>query len=233
MKESKVVSLSLFGDKRKYLMGAEKMLKSISRNLPGWRVVFFIGKSVPLKTQQELERNGAHLVHVNEREDLSATSWRFRISQLGNPDLVLFRDSDSIISRREADAIIQWTQSGLNGHIIRDHPLHFAKIMAGLWGARATSISWLEDEANAFEFQDSYGSDQDFLAAKVYPRIINSCLIHASFHRHEKGPNSVSFRKGSSRVGLFCGESATSGLLDRTYARVRRLLDTKECSCIN
>jgi hypothetical protein len=231
MHESKVVSLSLFGDKRKYLLGAEKMLKSISRNLPGWRAVFFIGKSVPLKTQQKLKRNGARLVHVDEIEDLSATSWRFRISQLGHADLVIFRDSDSIISRREANAIIQWTQSGLNGHIIRDHPLHFAKMMAGLWGARTSYISWLEEEAQVFEFKDIYGSDQDFLAEKVYPRIIDSCLIHASFHRHEKGPNSVDFRIGSSRVGVFCGESATSGLLDRIYARARRLLDPMECNC--
>jgi hypothetical protein len=232
MPESRVVSISLFGDKKKYLLGAEKMLQSVTRNLPDWRVVFFVGKSVPQETREKLVKRGANLVHVDEVEDLSATAWRFRISQLGETDFVIFRDSDSMISKREAQAIRQWTQSGLEGHIIRDHPLHFAKIMAGLWGARTASISWLEGEAKMFAFNDKYGSDQEFLATKVYPRIVDSCLIHASFHKHEKGPNSVDFKVGSSRIGVFCGESATSTFLQRLYARGRRLFDPKECNCV-
>jgi hypothetical protein len=231
MNTKHVVSLSLFGYDNKYLIGAERLLKSVSQNLPAWQTVFFVGNSVPLSTCRALEKNGARLIVVNEPENLSATAWRFRIRELGTPERIIFRDSDSIVSRREAAAIGEWLSSGLSAHIIRDHPLHFAPIMAGLWGFKPALFPWFGAEVQDFKFLDKYGSDQDFLAQRVYPRIIDSALVHASFHRHEEKANFGEFKIGSSRLGNFCGESVTSSFLDRSYARALRLTHPKGCKC--
>lgn len=229
----KVVSVSLFGERRKYLTGATDLIRSVNRNLPGWKTVFFVGSSVPAEIRNRLSNLGGRIIPTNDPEGLSAASWRFRIGQIGNPGWVIFRDSDSVISIREAHAVNQWIDSGLPAHIIRDHPFHSAPILAGLWGLRPPMAAWFTEEVQVFQFSDVYGSDQDFLANNVYPRIANASLIHTSFHRHERGINSVDFDYGNSRTGPFCGESISSNLVARIYARFRRLVDPKECQCGN
>jgi len=231
MAPAKVVSVSLFGSKGKYLRGAEKLAISIKSNLPGWSLVFFVGKSVPTKIKKSLTAKNATLILVDEPENLSASAWRFRIWELGNPEYVLFRDSDSIVSSREAQAVTQWIESGVPVHIIRDHPFHSSEKMAGLWGLRPKGMQWFANEVRGHFFLDSYGSDQAFLATRVYPRIVDSSLVHASFHRHEPLTQITEFSKGSSRIGTFCGESVTSSLLIRTYARLHRLFGRKACDC--
>lgn len=231
MAATKVVSVSLFGTNEKYLRGAEKLATSIQANLPNWNLVFFIGNSVPTQTKDALLAQNATLLFVDEPENLSATAWRFRIWELGQPDWILFRDSDSVISRREASAVNQWVESGFSAHIIRDHPFHSSKMLAGLWGMRRTIAEWFIEEAKQFNFLDFYGADQEFLANRVYPRIVESCMVHASFHRHENESQIFEFTEGSSRVGTFCGESLTDHLIVRAYARIRRLVDSKSCHC--
>lgn len=231
MSKSKVVSVSLFGQERRYLVGAIKLTKSVKANLPGWEIVFFTGRSVPTEVTKRLQSLGAKIVSVIDKENLSATSWRFRIEHLEKPGWVIFRDSDSIVSKREARAIYQWVKSGCLGHIIRDHPFHSAKILAGLWGLRPDGAEWFSREVDSYNFQDSYGTDQQFLAERIYPLISDKCLIHASFHQHEKESSLEKFEIGSSRLGQFCGESVTDSFIVRIYARLRRLVDSKTCRC--
>lgn len=231
MNTSKVVSVTLFGQNRKYLQGAIKLADSVLRKLPGWNLVFFVGKSVPEETISNLVSRNSRIVRVDGDEGLSATAWRFRLHELGDSDWVLFRDSDSVISQREAHAIGQWVNSGKGFHIIRDHPFHSAKILAGLWGLKPEAAPWFREAVEAYSFTNDYGSDQEFLASKVYPRILESSLVHASFHQHESSTNTAKFQIGSDRVGDFCGESITSPLYIRIYARLQRLLAPKACLC--
>jgi hypothetical protein len=227
----KVVSVSLFGTKSKYLRGAEKLVESVGRHLPGWRIVFFVGNSVPEDIRKKIQSQGARIVPVREPEGLAAAAWRFRVDELGNPDCVLFRDSDSLVSRREASAVNQWVASGSIAHIIRDHPFHSAPILAGLWGLRPSLAKWFGEELKTYRFLDVYGSDQSFLAEKVYPKLAKSSVIHASYHRHESSIAISEFEIGHSRLGPFCGEGVTSPILERLYARFRRLIDPKDCKC--
>jgi hypothetical protein len=229
--KSKVVSVSLFGTNKKYLKGSANFLQSVKVNLPGWDVFFFVGKSVPEQVTTSLKDAGAHVIHVSDKEDLSAAAWRFRVNELGSPDFVIFRDADSIVSQRESHAIGQWVDSGMTAHIIRDHPFHSAKILAGLWGLRPAEAPWFASEVEDYKFEDVYGSDQEFLAKEVYPKVVKSSMVHASFHRHEENVAQNYFTIGSSRVGVFCGEAVTERFLVRAYARLRRLIDSRSCRC--
>jgi hypothetical protein len=227
----KVISVSLFGSQKKYLIGSIKLADSVARRLHTWHLVFYVGQSVPLKHERILASKGATIIRVGEPENLSASAWRFRAASLGEPGWVLFRDADSIVSRREASAIGQWVNSGLTGHLIRDHPFHSSPIMAGLWGLRPVSTKWFHYALENYSFSDHYGSDQEFLAEHVYPRIVQQSLIHTSFHHHETQGQRGLFEIGNSRWGTFCGESVTSNIVVRTYARLHRLFSPRICKC--
>jgi hypothetical protein len=230
-KREKVISLSLFGPNKKYTSGSLKFLASARKQLPEWKVVFFVGKSVSELHLKKLTSLGASVYKIDGAEGLSASAWRFKTWLLGNPEWVIFRDADSVVTSREAKAVEQWVNSGRTAHIIRDHPFHSAPILAGLWGIRPLTAEWFEEEVRNYSFNDNYGSDQDFLATIVYPKIVSSCLVHASFHIHEQAASLGSFQGGHSRLGSFCGESVTSGFPTRAYARLRRLTDRKACDC--
>ena len=232
-RNEKLVSVSLFGSSKKYLSGSIRLANSVSGNLPTWSTVFYLGNSVPSKHEDILISLGAKTIRVNEPENLSASAWRFRACSLGEPGWILFRDADSVVSRREASAVEQWVSSGLSAHIIRDHPFHLAPMLAGLWGLRPSSTPWFKETLEAYVFSESYGSDQEFLASKVYPRIVNDCLVHASFHAHEISSQQGFFETGSSRWGTFCGESISSNLIVRYYARIHRLLSPRKCRCVS
>lgn len=231
VKSRKVVSVCLFGKDKKYVVGATRLSKSVRKNLPGWDIYCFVGKSVPMKSRTQLENLGVRLVDVQETEDLSAMAWRFRIDKLGSPDWVIFRDTDSIISKREAEAIETWVESGLSFHVIRDHPFHSVPIPGGLWGIRISESDWFLGELRKQKFAPRYGADQEFLSSRIYPKARNSLVVHASFHRHEAAGVTRKFRRGSDRFGKFCGESVTSPFLIRLNARLQRLFSSKECTC--
>jgi hypothetical protein len=229
--KNRVISLGLFGPNKKYILGSLKFVASARKHLPEWKIVFFVGESVSELHLEKLQLLGAIVYKIEGAEGLSASAWRFRNWLLGNPERVIIRDADSVVTSREAKAVEQWVNSGRTAHIIRDHPFHSAPILAGLWGIRPMAAEWFKEEVRKYSFNDTYGSDQDFLATIVYPKIVSSCLVHASFHIHEQEGSLGSFQDGHTRLGSFCGESITSGFPTRVYARLRRLTDRKACQC--
>ena len=56
--------------------------------------------------------------------------------------MAVFRDLDSIISKRETEAVSQWLNSKHAFHVMRDHPNHGAvPMMAGMWGVKVCNLS--------------------------------------------------------------------------------------------
>ena len=52
-------------------------------------------------------------------------------------DHAVFRDLDSLISKREKAAVAQWLESKHIFHVMRDHPNHgTTPMMAGMWGVK-------------------------------------------------------------------------------------------------
>ena len=51
-------------------------------------------------------------------------------------DVVLIRDLDSRLTRREAGAVGEWLASSKAVHVMRDHPSHSWPMLGGMWGAR-------------------------------------------------------------------------------------------------
>ena len=86
---------------------------------------------------------------------------------------------------------MEWLDSGVEVHIMRDHPNHLDPILAGMWGITrrmvldlsSLVIQYIRD--NGFEGAEHlipYGFDQRFLADIMYPRVKNKSIIHDEFH---------------------------------------------------
>jgi hypothetical protein len=113
---------------------------------------------------------------------------RFLISEALDADYYFFKDSDSVVTNKELRIMRAWiADSTSEAMIIRDHPLHVAPIMAGMFGVSSKFAEFVSDSANkAFltnriRFQNPYSYDQDWLMRDVYPRLINRASVFSSF----------------------------------------------------
>jgi hypothetical protein len=102
--------------------------------------------------------------------------------------LVISRDLDSPLTNRERSAVNEWLASHKIIHIMRDHPLHFDFILAGMWGFQSVfnrHISRLIfdklQNATLVNRYVGYG-DQPFLLNELWPLVKNDSIIHDSYH---------------------------------------------------
>ncbi len=113
--------------------------------------------------------------------------WRYFAGMLPQAEVAIFRDTDSILSLREATSVASWLDSGKSLHVIRDHPWHTMPIMGGMWGLRGKEnlrSLYLVSRSYA-DRAAAYGDDQLVLAKAVYPRFRRSLMVSASFNRYE------------------------------------------------
>ena len=98
------------------------------------------------------------------------------------------RDLDATIIQREVDAVLEWKNSGLGFHIMRDHPMHGTAILGGMFGIRQDSPE--QKKARSDEFtkmitqygtQWKKGADQSALITIVTPHVGADSLVHDSY----------------------------------------------------
>lgn len=154
--------------------------------------------------------------------------WRFLTPQYASAKFYFFKDSDSVVSSRECRVMDHWMQTASTLWIIvRDHPLHVAPIMAGMFGARAESARILADRATRLlqserQSFSPYSYDQQWLAACMYPTIVESCSVYTSyFYFH--GEQVIRVRRPTLQE-RFIGEQEhkeeSAKTLDARYGRI-------------
>ena len=131
---------------------------------------------------------GPPRIDVNK---VHAQIWRFLPTLDPQVEILLSRDLDSRLSRREVAAVEEWLDSEAKVHVMRDAPCHEASMLAGMWGARIEEESirrlwagtWdtmLEDKL-AFASREIKGPDQDLLDKYVWPWARHIALTHDSY----------------------------------------------------
>ena len=182
-KSGKAIAYSLWGEKYKYTEGMFKNVELAEKYYPGWTVDICLDQSVSEKTMFKLEqfpnvkiRSGRLL------EGVVPVSWRFVSSDYY--DYTIFRDADSRITQREANAVKEWVDSGSILHIMRDHPHHGYPMLGGMWGIQGGWINmynalldWqhskrivVTDESRFYD-KSAWGMvDMDFLRDVIYPK---------------------------------------------------------------
>ena len=119
-----------------------------------------------------------------KQEFLFPMTWRFLPLLDSSVDRFMSRDTDSIVLKREAEAVNEWLQSPVTFHIMRDHEKHCVPILGGLWGVKIhqnrTAIRQAAQRLFQFQLTSSEmkkGVDQALLNKFIWPLAVHSLVI--------------------------------------------------------
>ena len=178
----RIISFSLFGNNSKYVETAVMNTQVASILYPGWSCRFYVDNSVLPEAIERLKYNGAEVVHISEPlNKWPGTMWRFLAINDPEAEYVIFRDADSVVSHREAEAVEEWIESGRSFHTMRDSGSHTALILAGMWGAKAGTVPDMRERIQSFidkGFDSNHFADQDFLANELWGYIRQDVFSH-------------------------------------------------------
>lgn len=183
---NEVISFSLYGSNDRYTFGAIKNALLAQEFFPDAKVWFYTGASVPAAIRQTLDlMTNTRIIEMDEPEDNFARLWRYYAFSDANADVVLCRDVDARLGQREAVAHAHFKKSLFDAHIMKDHPTgHNYLISAGMFSAYTNKLQDMKELIDSYRqsARDYYMTDQDFLAAIIYPRIKDKVLIHDDYY---------------------------------------------------
>jgi hypothetical protein len=179
----KIISYSLWGNKKKYLIGALENARLAQEIYPDWISRFYIDLSITENLiLQLLEFKNIEIIKKSEYANWSAMFWRFLPAIDPNIDIMISRDIDSRLSLREKNAVDEWLDSDKDFHIMRDHPYHNTAILGGMWGIRNNLFNKLNISIDIPDNNNFWQVDQNFLREYVYPKVIKYSFIHDSYN---------------------------------------------------
>ncbi|KAK4027693.1 uncharacterized protein LOC116927338 [Daphnia magna] len=116
---------------------------------------------------------------------LNPRMFRYLVMLDPNADVFISRDVDSLIWRREVDAVEEWLRSNYTFHVMRDHMNHGSVILAGMWGAkiwqRRDLIEGLMRALIISGQQQVKSQDQFSLADIVWPIAKYDVMAHDTY----------------------------------------------------
>ena len=185
--KKKIISFSLWGSDRNYTNGAIKNAELADKIYPGWVVRYYCSKSVPIEILNHLgHADNTKIIIKNEVGDWRSSFWRFCPASDSDVSIMISRDCDSRLNLREKAAVDEWLSSEKSFHIMRDHPYHNTKILAGMWGVKNPKLRDMQKMIHEYLRGDiSKETDQIFLRERIYPLIKNDCLAHDEFFDFE------------------------------------------------
>lgn len=209
----KVISFCVWGKSDLYNLGLLENAIIMPKIFPGWIMHVSYTQTANQKIINELSKiPWVELEMYNEPNHSKNTMLRFIPGMYPQNDVVIFRDADSRLLKRDYLAVMDWlNNSDKKVHLMRDHPANKSKIMAGLWGVREGIIAKPEIIQKFFDYYKNpefkkWSVDQVYLKKYIYPLIENNTCIHASFNQFESW--SKPFPKGCPpRNHGFCGQT--------------------------
>jgi len=184
----KVIAYSLWGDHPMYWEGALRNIELVEKQLPDFICRFYIDDScdqVLIDSITENER--VEKVMVKSEDSFHGMFWRFWAIDDPDVELVMIRDTDSRIGKREVAAIKEWLDSDKDFHIMRDHPYHTVPILGGMWGCRGELLKSLNitERITKWNQYGRKGIDQDFLGKVIYPMVKDNAIVHDEFFAYD------------------------------------------------
>jgi hypothetical protein len=185
----KVISYSLYGSNKKYLIGMLENLKINKSKLPEWETVIYYSEDIPNMYIEMYKKYNPTLIKCTKTEyKWEGMFWRFKLFNNNNIDIFLSRDADSRITDREIKFINEFINSDKTFHIIRDHPGHGIEILGGTFGVKVKEFNKkynIKDiDEYILEYRNKYHKniekqpDQIFLKDNIWPLIKNDNYCH-------------------------------------------------------
>ena len=99
------------------------------------------GTSVPSECVGALQSlDNSEVVFMPSRGGWEGLFWRFYPASQDDVEVLLCRDTDCRLGRREKAAVERWLASDRDFHIMRDHPEHDTPILGGMWGCPGRDV---------------------------------------------------------------------------------------------
>lgn len=176
-----VISYSLWGNDKKYTYNMIVNCIQAKHFFPDWICRIYHDNTVDssiLKTLASLDNT--ELILVTDIPNSKGMYWRHYTASDPQVSIMLSRDADSWICKRDQVAINEWLASDRNFSIIRDHCHHRSPIMGGTWGVRNGLLITMKDKILSYfdAHPEADNNDQVFLNAIIYPIVINDSFIH-------------------------------------------------------
>lgn len=217
MKEryKKLIVFCLWGTEEMYLLGAMYNLLLARKHYPDYICRYYIDEEVDHTIINTLDKAGAEVCVRQHVEHNLGMFWRFEPFWDNEVEIMLSRDTDSRISRREAAMVYEWEISGKAFHIIRDHPQHGIPILGGTFGARVEEIpnmlqmvdEWLitkkPRENNPRGRYHNF--DQQFLDRMVWPKIKHDNMCHDNYFKFIGQRGNYTERPNNEFIGMTYG----------------------------
>jgi len=196
---NKIISISVWGNKPQYCVGAIKNAELAKELMPDWKCRIFVDHTVPIEYQRKLyDMDNVEVAEIDSPGVFGAF-WRFYSMFESEDNITISRDSDSRISEREVRCVNEWLESGKKFSIIRDHERHYDwPILAGMWGMRGCLDDSMMDVMNRYSDKHFYTADQIFLKEEVWPMAEQNCMIH--------GFQEIEWMKESRDIDNFVGQ---------------------------
>jgi hypothetical protein len=176
----KIISFSLYGTNKKYLVGMICNVEIAKIIYPDWICRVYYGNSVDKYYIDELKKHeNVELVKKIEKDNKSSMMWRFLPIDEEDVQVMISRDADSRISWREKKCVDIFIESDKLLHSIRDEVNH-DKIMGGMWGIKKNDRIKISNLIKNWEGGPNYGSDQNFVRYVIEPKFLDSYVIHCS-----------------------------------------------------
>jgi hypothetical protein len=199
------ISYSIFGENEQYenCYQYKSYLRSLHINIrvaellyPGWRVVVTIenptAESAYFKYFHDLQHAGKIDMYYMQKADLCRMMlyrlYPIFVTVAGHNiyDRVICRDTDSLLSYRERQAVAYWERGPKMAHAITDSISHTITLMGGMIGFQSgpfrsrmgvNSFDELLSLSQGIDFNNK-GADQDFLNRYVLPKVADSITEH-------------------------------------------------------
>ena len=176
---NKIISISIWGSKSQYCIGAIKNAQLAKKLMPEWKCRMFVDDTVPVEYQNQLSDMDNVEVAEVDCDGTYGMFWRFYPMFESDNNICISRDSDSRITEREVICLNEWLESDKKFSIIRDHERHYDwPLMGGMWGMRGMMDSRVYDLMKKYSLHHQYAIDQVFLQNVVWPLAKNDCIIH-------------------------------------------------------
>jgi hypothetical protein len=215
----KIISYSLWGNRKLYVEGAMANGIDAREIYPGWKTNIAVHKDVNKNTISKLrEIFDIVKIYDDDASEYRGLFWRFDAMVYGGMEVCLIRDTDSRLSDKEFQAVQEWLVSDKQIHNMRDNIYHFAPIMGGLWGIKQEgpiNIRFFHKILMSHNLGE-YGCDQRILG-RLYKGIKDQVMSHDDSLRY----GSVKFPPHKPlEQGAFIGDCITmDGETNKKYGR--------------
>jgi GR25 family glycosyltransferase involved in LPS biosynthesis len=187
----KIISFSLYGDLEKYNIGAINNVKLALKFYKDWECWFYIdNKTVPVNIINTLSKFPNVKIIYKDTNNINNPmywrTWRFEAIDDIDVNIMISRDTDTLIYRREVLAVEEWVKSDKQLHILKDSPCHLYNIIqCGMFGIKKGDVPIPNIKSLAYNYfisnTNSLITDSSFLEDYIYSIFKYNSLIHDEF----------------------------------------------------